>query len=72
MQEAVSTRSRAAIGLGGSESGLQVAKGVPADLLVLHWNESIQSAVLKPSETRTTIKCGNLVAWKRMLEWEAA
>ncbi|KAL5519955.1 hypothetical protein ACEPAG_1615 [Sanghuangporus baumii] len=67
--EAVSISSKRAIGLLESASeSVDMAKslipsiGSSADFVILHENQSLQSAVLEPCFSRTTIKNGRVVA----------
>ncbi|KZV96761.1 Metallo-dependent hydrolase [Exidia glandulosa HHB12029] len=71
--EAVSTRSKAAIGLGYQHEldTLQPEGPSFGDFPVSFANGCIQGAVLSPSETRATVKSGRVVAWRRVSEWDA-
>ncbi|EJD41751.1 Metallo-dependent hydrolase [Auricularia subglabra TFB-10046 SS5] len=64
--ESVSSRSKKAIG--DEHSGLQITVGMPADLILLHENRTVQDAALNPSESRTTIKAGRVVACRRLYD----
>lgn len=45
--------------------------GDPADFVILHERETLQSAVLDPPFERTTIKDGRVIACRRSVRWFA-
>jgi len=66
--EAVTINARKAIAARGPAS-LFPAKGDAADFVLLHENDSLYSAALNPSYTRTVIKNGEVVATRRADKW---
>ncbi|OSX59873.1 hypothetical protein POSPLADRAFT_1149833, partial [Postia placenta MAD-698-R-SB12] len=66
--EAVTVNARTAIGVPGPRS-LMPAIGGPADFVLLHDNDSMYSAALDPSYSRTTIKGGVVVAKRYTSRW---
>ncbi|KAH9936317.1 uncharacterized protein B0H18DRAFT_1081958 [Fomitopsis serialis] len=66
--EAVTITARKAIAARGPAS-LFPAKGDAADFVLLHENDSLYSAALNPSYTRTVIKDGEIVATRRADKW---
>ncbi|KAI0269776.1 hypothetical protein BC834DRAFT_863300 [Gloeopeniophorella convolvens] len=67
--KSVSVASKAAIGLGGDGAGLVIREGQTADFVLLHDNNTVQSAVLRPSYARTTIRNGAVIAKRRVSRW---
>ena len=63
-QRSVTTTARAAIGLLLAVS-LVPRVGDPAEIVVLHGNNSLQDAACNPCYDRTTIKGGQIVARRR-------
>jgi hypothetical protein len=70
LQAAVSNTSRRAAGF-PSLNSLALSEKDPADLLLVHGNDSIQSLVLNPGYERTVIKHGKVVAWKTVVDFVA-
>ncbi|PPR01742.1 hypothetical protein CVT24_001562 [Panaeolus cyanescens] len=69
LAKSVTITSKRAIGVQDVPTSLVLTVGDPADFVILHRNESLQSAVLNPSYDRTTIKTGNMVASRRSVRW---
>ncbi|KAF8073791.1 hypothetical protein FPV67DRAFT_1738326 [Lyophyllum atratum] len=67
----VTLTSKLAIGEGGAlaSRGLFPAQGDPADFVILHGADTLQSAVLHPPFDRTTIRAGNVVARRQAHTW---
>lgn len=61
--------ARVGIGRPLASASLVPQVGDPADLLLLHDNYDVQSAVCNPSYTRTTIKAGRVVARRERRTW---
>ncbi|KLO12194.1 Metallo-dependent hydrolase [Schizopora paradoxa] len=67
--ESISTASKLAVGdvhssVLADPLSILPTSGRPADFVILHDNSDIQSAVLSPSYSRTTIKGGRVVSWR--------
>ncbi|TFY74121.1 hypothetical protein EWM64_g9891 [Hericium alpestre] len=71
--KSVSTEAKYAIGLRqpAASKSLSISQGDPADFVILHENSSVRSAVLNPCYTRTTIRAGRVVAYRRAERWSA-
>ncbi|OBZ71600.1 hypothetical protein A0H81_08360 [Grifola frondosa] len=68
--EAITVNARLAIGEArDGERGLVPAPGDPADFVLLHDNDSLHSAALSPSFTRSTIRRGALVSRRSEQKW---
>ncbi|GJJ07829.1 hypothetical protein Clacol_002034 [Clathrus columnatus] len=65
--DSVSNTSKRAVGVRCGES-LVIRKGDPADLIIVHGNNSIQSLVLSPSFERTVIKNGRVISSRRIID----
>ncbi|EIN12834.1 Metallo-dependent hydrolase [Punctularia strigosozonata HHB-11173 SS5] len=61
----VTIASKHAVGEADVPAGLAPQVADRADFVILHDNDSVQSAALSPSYARTTIKSGTLVAQRR-------
>lgn len=66
VQRAVTTTAREAIGEPARHRALMPQVGDPADFVVLHGNDSVQSAVCSPAVARTTVKAGRVVSRRRV------
>ena len=72
MQEAVTNNARLAIGgfhKGSPPMSLTPVPGAIADFVLLHDNDSLHSAALNPSFSRTTIRYGTVVARRIQQSW---
>ncbi|KAF9046714.1 hypothetical protein BJ165DRAFT_1187818 [Panaeolus papilionaceus] len=69
LAKSVTIVSKRAIGLQDVPASLSLAISDPADFVIFHRNESLQSAVLNPCFERTTVKAGNMVASRRSVRW---
>lgn len=78
MQEAVTVNARMAMGgyiceptgpRNTARPRLRLAKGDVADFVLLHGNDTVYSAALNPSCSRTTIKNGLVVARRTESRW---
>ena len=67
-QEAVTVTARMVIAAQGP-TALTPVVGNVADFVLLHENDSLTSAALNPSYTRTVIKGGRIVATRRTDKW---
>jgi len=68
--DAISNTSKRAAGL-APHTTLSLSENDPADLLLVHGNNSVQSLVLNPTYERTVIKNGKVVASKKVVEFIA-
>ncbi|KZT28415.1 Metallo-dependent hydrolase [Neolentinus lepideus HHB14362 ss-1] len=66
---AVTCGSKRAIGKMNAPERLSLAVGDPADFVLVHGNNSVQSTALNPGWERTTIKGGVVVASRRADMW---
>ncbi|KDR82778.1 hypothetical protein GALMADRAFT_134336 [Galerina marginata CBS 339.88] len=69
LARSVSLTSKRAIGQTQIPLDLAPNTDDPADFVVLHGSQSLQSAVLNPCFDRTTIKSGKVVASRRSVKW---
>jgi len=70
MVEAITTTARQAIGA-TSFQGLMPQIGDPAEFVILHENDSLQSVVCNPGYDRTTIYRGEVVAKRSSTNWNS-
>ncbi|KAF8526652.1 hypothetical protein BU17DRAFT_40552 [Hysterangium stoloniferum] len=70
--DAVTNASKRAVGICAHDRSLALSPGGPADLVIVHGNDTVQSVVLNPGFERTVIKGGRVIASKRATEFVAS
>ncbi|RDB18021.1 Cytosine deaminase [Hypsizygus marmoreus] len=65
----VTLTSKITIGQDSAHLGLFPTRGDPADFVILHGTETLQSAVLHPAWDRTTIRAGVMVSRRQTQVW---